>query len=273
MTLRFTTVTEANPGAHNMRYTFDYQDQDFDTHEASQQISISVAQVSRIELADVVIGGWVTPMVGAHVPFNFRIINSGRVNLMNVRVFTEGPFDVADAGGRDGRFVGQVNFQRTVSFDGAFVPFEPGMQEGYFIITAEDITGEIVELRHPFSVFVEGGFDEGMFERPGFDDGMFERPGMPGMDHPGESIHHDWETGDMLAGSWDWETGEFIATHRMNPETGEWDELNGGFDFLEFIRRPIVWGPVAGVLLILVIVIIVVVRRKKSRFSFDDDDE
>jgi len=282
LTLRFTTVTEANPGAHNMRFTFDYQDQDFDTHEASQQISISVAQVSRLELADVMVGGWVTPSVGAQVPFNFRIINSGRVNLINIRVRTEGPFDVTDAGGEDGIFVGQINFQRTTSFDGVIVPLEAGQQSGYFIVSGEDITGEIVEVVHPFTVFVDGGWDMGGWDEGG---GFFEgggdmggmRPIFPGYGHDGDmppgEINFCHETGDMLAGSWDWDTGEFTATHRMNPETGEWEELRSGFDFLGFIRRPLVWGIAAGVAAIAIIIVVVTVIRKKPRHDFDSDDE
>jgi len=279
LTLRFTTVTEANPGAHNMRFTFDYQDQDFQTHEASQQISISVAQVSRLELADVMIGGWVTPSVGAQVPFNFRIINSGRVNLINIRVRTEGPFDVSDAGGEDGIFVGQINFQRTTSFDGVIVPLEAGQQSGYFIVSGEDITGEIVEVVHPFTVFVDGGW--GMDDYWGEGGGFFEgggdmggmRPMFPGGDMPPGEINFCHETGDMLAGEWDWETGEFTATHRMNPETGEWEELSSSFDFLGFIRRPLVWGTAAGVAALAIIVVVVIIVRKKSRYSFDNDDE
>jgi len=271
MTLRFTTVVEANPGAHNMRFTFDYQDQDFASHDASQQISISVAQVSRLELHDVSIGGWVTPMVGAHVPFDFRIVNSGRVNIINIRVRTEGPFDVSDAGGTDGIFVGQINFQRATGFDGVIVPLEPGQQSGYFIVTGEDITGEIVEVIHPFTVFVEGGFDMGDFEGDWVEGGGL-RPAFPGGDM-GMFDARCSVTGEIVTtGYIDPETGEFVMLGEWCHETGAWLPFDDGFDFIEFIRRPIVWGPAAGVLAVVLIVIIVVARRKKPRFDFEDDE-
>jgi hypothetical protein len=279
MNLSFTTVVEASPGAHNMRFSFDYQDQDFYSHDANQQISISVAQVTQLELDRVNVGGWVVPTVGMEVPFDFTIINSGRVNLINVRVRAEGPFDVSQAGGENGQFVGNINSQRTTRFEGAIIPFEAGEQSGNFVVWGEDITGEIVELIHPFTVWVEGGFefgDDGFREGGGFDDGGFGRPTMPGMEMgampPGE-INFDPETGAMLAGSWDWETGEFTATHEMDPETGEWREIGGGgFDFLALIRRPIVWGPAIGVVVVVAIVVIVIVaRRKKSPFDLDED--
>jgi len=279
MNLRFTTVTDASPGAHNMRFSFDYQDQDFYNHEASQQISIPISQLARLELDNVNVGsGWMTPMVGMQVPFNFRIINSSRVNLINVRVRVEGPFDVSQAGGEAGRFVGNVNNQRTVTFDGDIIPLEGGMQEGRFVVWGEDLTGQTVELVYDFSVFVEGGFDMGddWLEGGGRGDGMMHFPGDDmgmGMMPPGE-VHLDPETGAMLAGSWDWETGEFTATHEMDPETGEWVEISSGFDFLGLIRRPIVWGSAAGVAVAaIIVVVIIVVRRKKPRFDFDDEDD
>jgi len=279
MNLRFTTITDASPGAHNMRFSFDYQDQDFYTHEASQQISIPISQLARLELDNVNVGsGWMTPTVGAHVPFGFRIINSSRVNLINVRVRVEGPFDVSQAGGEAGRFVGNVNNQRTVTFEGDIIPLEGGIQEGRFVVWGEDLTGQTVELVYDFSVFVEGGFDMGgdWLEGGGRGDGMMHFPGDEmgmGMMPPGE-IHIDHETGATLAGSWDWETGEFTATHEMDPETGEWIEISRGFDFLGLIRRPIVWGPAIGVAVVAIIaVVIIVVRNKKPRFDLGDDDD
>jgi len=280
MTLRFTTVVEATPGAHNMRFTFDYQDQDFVTHTANQQISISLAQVSRLELSDVSVGGWVTPMVGMQVPFNFRIINSGRVNVMSIRVHTEGPFDVADAGGTDGIFVGQINFQRTTGFDGVIVPLYPGEQSGYFIVSGEDITGQIVEIRHPFTIFVEGGFEGGEWgEGGGF---MPGRPGMdmgrPGIDMggPGMAMGEAWcqVSGEMVqTGYICEETGMWVDLGEWCPQTGAWLPFSTGFDFIAFISRPVVWGSAIGVGVIgIIVAVVIITRKKKSRFDFDDDD-
>jgi len=270
MNLRFTTVTEATPGAHNMRFTFDYQDQDFETHSANQQISISVAQVTRLELSDVNIGGWgwSTPQVGAQVPFNYNIINSGRVNLINVRTSAEGPFDVDQAG----RFIGSINAQRTISFDGVIVPHHGGLLEGEFIVTGEDITGEIITLVHPFELWVEEGFgmdgwdDGGWAEGGGFRD-PWDGGGM-GMDG-----FFDFETGEFIpAGYWD-DNGEWVQTWEFDFETGEWREIGGSFDFLALLRRPVVWIPAAvvvGAAIIVVVAVIVAANRKKSD---EDTDE
>jgi len=272
MTLRFNTVVDATPGSHNMRFSFDYQDQEFTEHTATEQISISIAQFSRMELRDVQVSPWDTPMVGREVRFNYVIINSGRVNLLNVRTSTEGQFEgLAEAG----MFLGQLNAQRTTTFTGTFIPTEPGRQRGYFVVMAEDQTGEIVELRHEFYVDVEGGFEfEGeMFEGGGM--GMEGgRPGMPG----GMFIQeYEWcpDAQDMVsAGYWCQDTGDWVPTGERCFETGAWIQFDsGGFDFLGLIRRPIVWGPAIGVVVIAAVVVVVIVQKKKTKFNFMDDDE
>jgi len=220
-------------------------------------------------------------MVGMEVPFRFTIINSGRVNLINLRVRAEGPFDVSQAGGEAGQFVGTINAQRTIGYDGAVVPFYPGENRGYFIITGEDITGEIVELRYPFSFHVQEGFGGG--DRDGFGDGGgFEGDGFRGMPSGFmdpvtgnwiETSFFDRETGQMVdAGYWN-EQGEWVATWEMDPMTGEWHPI-GGDGFLAFITRPIVWVPALGVLVLVGIIVIVLVVRKSNaqKMDFDDDD-
>jgi len=280
MTLRFTTVVEATPGAHNINFSFTYQDQDFRDFTASQQLSISVAQFSQLELQDVQVGDWWggMPSVGAPLPFSFRVLNSGRVNIMSIRVHTEGPFDVSDAGGTDGIFIGQVNFQRSTGFDGVIVPMYPGEQSGYFVVSGEDMTGQRVEIRHPFTIFVDaGGGMGGDWGEGGGRPGMGMEIGRPGMGIDMGPFIQEYEwcsvREEMVsAGYWHPETGEWVPTGERCYDTWEWIEFNSGFDFLGFIRRPIVWGPAIGVAAIgLIAIIVVVARKKKSSFDFDDD--
>jgi len=273
MTLRFTTVTEASPGAHSMRFSFDYQDEDYDTHTAAEAIAISVAQVTRIELSDVSIGSWQMPQVGMPLDFSYNIINSGRVDLINVRVRAEGPFDVQQAG----RFIGPLRNQRTTGFDGRLIPLEAGQLDGRFIVYGEDMTGELVEIYYEFTVWVDGGWDDEWAEGGGFhfegnDMGM-HRPGMPGGDM-GMMMGDSWcpvaeemvTTGRLCEETWEW-----ISYGEWCMETGAWLPYDTGFDFLAFIRRPVVWGPLAAVGGIGIIIVLVVVLRKRNRFDFDDE--
>jgi len=271
MSLRFTSVTEATPGAHNMRFSFDYQDQDFETHTANQQISIPIAQVTRLELADVNVGGWGwgSPSVGSSVPFSYNIINSGRVNLINVRTSAEGPFELDQAG----RFIGSINAQRTIAFDGVLIPLMGGELQGEFIVTGEDISGEVVELRHPFSLWVDEswGFDDM------HDDGWREGGGFYDVHGGGMSMGSGFfhpETGEWTeAGYWD-DNGEWVATWEFDWETGEWTQIGGG-GFIDFITRPVVWITAAVIVAgaVVAVVIVLVVQNRRKRIDELDSEE
>ena len=278
MNLRFSTVMEATPGAHNMRFTFDYQDQDFATHTANQQISISVAQVTRLELTNVTVGDWGTPTVGSPVRFSYRIINSGRVNLINVRTRTEGETEYSMDTTFGGRYIGQINSQRTADFDGTFTPNEPGLQRGVFIVYGEDTTGEIIEIRHEFEVYVMGGFDMGDWGMGGDWGEGGGRPGFPGIEFPGGNMGMGdaWcpVANEMVTtGYWCMETGEWVSLGEWCWDTGAWLPYSSGFDFIEFIRRPIVWGTAAGVAVVAIIVVVVVLRKKQLKRDLEDDDD
>jgi hypothetical protein len=291
MVLRFTTSAEAMSGTHNMRISFDYQDQDFAMHEASEQISISVAQVTRLELANVNVMEFAS--VGSPVWFSFDVINSGRVNLSSIRVRTEGPFDVTDAGGETGRFIGNLNAQRTVGFDGRFVPLEPGQHQGEFIVTGEDTTGAIVELRTPFNIFVEGGwgmdgefgdwemdggFDPGGGMRPGGGmgivrpggGGVYIDDGMGGFDNDrnnsgGGSFLRNIFMREVITAP-DWWQEDFMGP--FNPA----DAPMMGIEPTYEIRLGVVIGAIAGILAVIAVPVVIIISKKKSKLNFDDDD-
>jgi len=245
-TLRFFTVMDATPRSYTMRVHFSYQDQDYHTHDLSEQLSISVAQVTSLETTHISL----PPMgdVGGMVPFEFWVINSGRVNLSSVRIRVEGPFD--DTGSNN--WIGNVDAQRMVGFEGRFTPTEPGEHTGRLVIYGEDATGAIVEHAHEFTMFVNdpfgGGFGGDGFEGGGW--GMDDWHGDMGFD--------DGRGGGMLwADDWNWDGSD-----------GGGDNGDGGI--LDTLRRPVVWGSIAGVAVGVVIVSIVAVKKRKSN-AFDDN--
>ena len=287
--LRFTTAGEATSGAHTKRISFDYQDQDFRQHEATQQISISVAQVTRLEIMNVEIMPF--SQVGIPTRFSIRVINSGRVNLGNVRVRTEGPFDVTHAGGEEGEFIGEIRLQRLFDFHGQFVPEEPGMHEGVIVVTGEDPTGTVVEARHHFMVNIEGGFDfGGDFEGGDFpsawDDGFaIGRPMPPGR--PGDGMMHFPGDG-MGMDVWGEEPDEpgfvtRIFTREVAVAPEWWDEeFDGQFNAdiaamrgipLERRVNLVVVGIAAAIVVALIAIpVIIVLSMKRSKIDFDDED-
>ncbi|MCL2217307.1 MAG: hypothetical protein FWB91_09860 [Defluviitaleaceae bacterium] len=245
--LRFFTIPDVMPRAYTLRVLFDYQDEEMRSHDAEEQLSISVAQRTSLEAI------WRSPIppsvsVGDMVFFEFQATNTGRVDLNNVRVRMEAP-DAPWEVGSAGMYLGPIRAQGVIHFSGHFTPWEAGEFQGTVIIYGEDATEDIVEYRHEFTLFVDEGWGMGGDwpdawgdggRDPWFDDGW-------GMD--------EWEE---PLGYWN--------------EYGEWVYFDDGFDFVEFIRRPAVWIPAAAVALAAVIAAVVIVRKKRSKLDFDDDD-
>jgi len=248
-TLTMFTLPDAAPRMYSLQVNLVYQDQDYNDHEATQMLSIPVAQLARIETEPPEI--FVMPFMDmfGFVDFEFRVLNTGRVDLRNLRVRVEGNFDVGEAGG----YMGPLNVQRTNTFRGRIRPLEPGFHEGEIIIYAEDEAGEIVYISHPFSIDVMGFDDFG----DDFDMGM--EGGRPGM-----GMDDEWFEGggDRFPGMMP--NGEFGYDPFGEEEGGIFSRL------WAFVRTPIFWGPAAGVIVAIIIGVVVMLNRKRSQLDFDD---
>ncbi|MCL1844388.1 MAG: hypothetical protein FWF77_00590, partial [Defluviitaleaceae bacterium] len=279
--LRFISSADGTPGMHNMRFTFDFQDDNFHEHESAEQISLQLAQVMRLELTEVNVGESVT--AGGSVWFSFRVINSGRVNLLSTRVRAEGPEDVTEAGGEEGMFIGTINAQRWSNFEGRFdAPHDPGEHQFEFVITAEDNTGEPIELRHPFTLFVEDGmgfdFGDDMF----MGDDFFHGGALPfpddGMFFPDDGMFFEEAN----------ESGAFFSLVRgifMRPVEPEgWDETfmgpfspesaeMFGVDADHRVRLWVIIAPIVVILLAVAIPLLVIRNKRRRRLLFEDDED
>jgi len=250
-TITMFTVPDAAPRIYTLLVNLDYQDEDFFTHEDVERLSVPVAQDSRLETRPAELN--INPFMDmfGFVDFEFQIMNTGRVNLRNLRIRVDGNFDTHQADD----YLGNLQQGRTITFMGRIFASEPGLQEGAIVIYAEDDAGEFVEIVHPISIYVAGGFGDDMF----IDDGFFEGGGdrFPG----------DFDMGDRFPG--DFEGGRFPGDFDYGM-TGE-DDGDGIFSRIwGFMRRPIFWGPVAGVLVGAVVLIVVLVKRKNSKLDFED---
>ena len=240
LTVPMFTVPDAAPRIYTLDVVLEYQDQDYAEHRSTDRLSIPVAQFARLETDPPEISIMPFMDMFGFVDFEIGVINSGRVDLRNVRVRTEGNFDTSQASG----YMGPLVQQRTNTFRGRIFPLEPGFHEGTITIYGEDDAGEIIEIVHAFAIEVmdAGGFGGDMgFPGEGgmFEGGAFERPGF---------------------GDWDDFPGE----------GGEGDGIIPRI--LAFVRRPIFWGPAAGVVVLAGAIAAIVIYKRKSNRLFDDDD-
>jgi len=129
-------------------------------------------------------------------------------------------------------YVGNLGRGNSQYYEGYFIPNEPGEWEGSVVVYGEDDTGEIVECVRPFTLYVyEMTYD-------------YNDPyggGYPGMEKP------VWDDGDRFGD----EGGSFFQKAWI------------------FIKKPYVWGPVAG-LVVAATVIVTILLRKRQRVDFDE---
>ncbi|MCL2421706.1 MAG: hypothetical protein FWD03_07610 [Defluviitaleaceae bacterium] len=175
--LRMFAVPAADPRTYNIEVTFEYEDADFEEYTETEQISINVRQITRLEVSNLSIPSHAMAFQPVFVDFN--IINSGRVSLANLRIEMEGDFDTS---GMD-IFAGNLGRGNSANFMGNFTPMEPGEHHGVLIVSGEDDTGDITEVRHEFVIFVEDmmGGGEWDYDMMG---GEFDRE-MGGWDESG----------------------------------------------------------------------------------------
>jgi len=238
------TIPDAPPRVYTLDVVFDFQDSDYVEHSMTERLSIPVAQLARLETYPPEVFVPETMDMWSFINFEFSIINTGRVNLRNSWVRVEGPFYTRESN----MFLSTIAAGRTITYTGRARPLETGLLEGAIVIYGEDDAGDITEIRHEFTVYVmedmggdfgfEGGFEGGHF--PGedgmFEGGAFERPGFD-----------EWPYGD-------------------GDDEGIFARI------FAFIRRPLFWGPAAGVVVAAIIAAVVLMKRKSSKLSFDDDD-
>jgi len=247
-TVTMFTVPDAAPRIYSLRINLDYQDEDFDLHAVTELLSIPVAQDSRLETRPPEV--FIMPFMDmfGFVDFEFDIINSGRVNLRNLRIRVDGNFDTHQADD----YLGNLQQGRVVNFRGRIFPSEPGLQEGAIVISAEDDAGEIVEIVHPFVIDVMGGFGDEFH----FEDDWGEGGGrFPGEFDMGDHFPGEFDMGDRFPGDYGFDDGE---------QGGIFSRMWG------FMRRPVFWGPAAGVVVAAIIIIVMLVKRKNSRLDFED---
>jgi hypothetical protein len=179
-TLRMFAVPDADPRTYNIKVNFGYQDEEYNDYTESEQISIPVKQITRLELSELYLEP--TYNMGDQVYLSINVNNTGRVNLYNLRMAIEGNYDVSQAD----YFIGNLARGNSASWEGIIIPLEAGPQEGTLVVSGEDDAGEVVEYRREFGFEVlEMNFEEGM----GGDMMGMDIPGMemqPGMEGGGE---------------------------------------------------------------------------------------
>ncbi|MCL2463098.1 MAG: hypothetical protein FWF44_10565 [Defluviitaleaceae bacterium] len=185
------TVPDAAPRTYTIGVNYEYQDEDFNNYTDTEQIGINVKQVTKLETSEISIPTDGAP--GQPIPLSFQIINSGKVDLSNLRVSVDSNMDNSNASA----YMGTLKSGNSTSFDGYITPIDPGVQQGTLTISAEDSTGEVVSIQQDFEVNVmdySGGYDNGgdVYPAPDYSGGGDMGGGSMGFLGMFKSLSQTW---------------------------------------------------------------------------------
>lgn len=160
------TLPDAMAKTYPIEIEFDYEYEqagEVKSNQMTNEIGIHVVQPAKLEIGQIQ-----PPMevyVGEPAELGVEFYNTGKVNLANLMVKTEGDFDV-----RDGNyFVGTFQMGNTESYYPYLVAKEVGEKKGKVIFTYEDATGKEQVVEQEFAINVmekveEDSMNEGMMK-------------------------------------------------------------------------------------------------------------
>lgn len=168
-TITMFTIPDAKAKTYTITANFEYEDTAANPYQAQEFIGIPVVQQSRLETGEV--GYFPESYVGQSTPVSVEFYNTGKVTLYNMMVKLEGDFQTENGQ----YYVGNFNSGSSEYFEGYVIPMNPGELSGDIVFTFEDSTGQMQEVRKPFTLNVMD-----MMPMPEFPEGEapFEEP-MP----------------------------------------------------------------------------------------------
>ncbi len=168
-TITMFTIPDAKAKTYTITANFEYEDSAANPYQAQEFIGIPVVQQSRLETGEV--GYFPESYVGQSTPVSVEFYNTGKVTLYNMMVKLEGDFQTENGQ----YYVGNFDSGSSEYFEGYIIPMNPGELSGDIVFTFEDSTGQMQEVRKPFTLNVMD-----MMPMPEFPEGEppFEEP-MP----------------------------------------------------------------------------------------------
>ncbi|MDY0257758.1 CARDB domain-containing protein [Gudongella oleilytica] len=147
-TITMFTIPDAKAKTYTITANFEYEDTAANPYQAQEFIGIPVVQQSRLETGEV--GYFPESYVGQSTPVSVEFYNTGKVTLYNMMVKLEGDFQTENGQ----YYVGNFNSGSSEYFEGYVIPMNPGELSGDIVFTFEDSTGQMQEVRKPFTLNV-----------------------------------------------------------------------------------------------------------------------
>lgn len=161
---------------------FDYEDNNGNTYVSKEVINLPVTEYSKLVINNANV---MDCMVGNQTSLSFDYINMGKAKVSNLTASVEGDFTAVQAI----NYIGNLEAGTSDYYDIMVTPTKEGELSGVLVLSFEDSSGKIIEVRKEFSCYAMPAYVPE--EDPSF--GMQENPIEPGFENPqAESKTYTW---------------------------------------------------------------------------------
>ncbi|MBQ8299805.1 MAG: hypothetical protein IJX99_08155 [Clostridia bacterium] len=147
---------------------FDYEDYSGKQYAESETINIPVTEYSKLVINSVMPGQGYT---GSNTSLSFDYVNMGKATVSNLTASVEGDYTCVQSI----NYIGNLEPGNSDYYDIEVIPSKSGTNYGVLVLSFEDSSGRIVEVKKDFEGFA---MEEPVFEDPGIMDPGVINPGM-----------------------------------------------------------------------------------------------
>ena len=147
---------------------FDYEDYSGKQYTANETINIPVTEYSKLVINSVMPGQSYT---GSNTSLSFDYVNMGKATVSNLTASVEGDYTCVQSI----NYIGNLEPGNSDYYDIEVIPSKSGTNYGVLVLSFEDSSGRIVEVRKDFEGFA---MDEPIFDEPSIMDPGYMNPGM-----------------------------------------------------------------------------------------------
>ncbi len=147
---------------------FDYEDYSGKQYTANETINIPVTEYSKLVINSVMPGQSYT---GSNTSLSFDYVNMGKATVSNLTASVEGDYTCVQSI----NYIGNLEPGNSDYYDIEVIPSKSGTNYGVLVLSFEDSSGRIVEVRKDFEGFA---MDEPVFDEPSIMDPEYINPGM-----------------------------------------------------------------------------------------------
>lgn len=173
ITINLKASAAATTGSYPISIQMEYEYDGMAQSDSQSGVTVNetkmvlVKENLRVSVENMMVGGWMTPMVGQTTQLSFSIYNMGKSVLNNVYFTVDGDFAIANG---SSYYYGMLQAGSPDYVEVDVIPLNPGEAVGTLVIHMEDSNGDEVLFEKELTAYVEemgggnhGGFDPGNY--------------------------------------------------------------------------------------------------------------